>query len=544
MRLNKYRGLNQGFRPSRTIDVGPPDGSQAPFLACHTVTELNGPQEWATLSHCWGGSTPLKTTMSTLSERQERIPLFMMPSTFRDAVIITRRLGIRHLWIDALCIIQDSKEDWDYEAARMGNIYKYGLVNIAADTAGNCQDGIFSKRMNPLAPARIPLRSQKLGISSHMYVRSGRWDYCLKGIEDPDSRLSSRAWVLRGILLSPRTLHYSKEQMLWECSHFTFCECSILPIVAAGLSNRLIHRKRFSNKLILPTGMAHPSFEQAERRDAEKRHNLYDIWLQIINDYTKRKLTHQSDILAALTGIASAFQNFLGDRYLAGHFEGDLLRSLLWRVKNPSSNISINPSNPSWSWTWVIGEVIPEIIPDHTPIAPRILGNLGAQVLSAETYLTDGAIEPANHFLHVTEGEINLEGYVLRAGCLADLRYKSEILELIRSHPTNTNRAYPSPSALHLDTTSNPEKPQDMILLHLGMWEWRYELVHSWSKRVATCFAGLVLRPIDATRSLYSRTGIVVMKAEFSDNEIVSRFQEKGEAQIAASWERTAVTLM
>lgn len=138
-----------------------------------------------------GGNTPLKTTLSTFSQWQEGIPLIKMPSTFRDAVTITRKLGIRHLWIDALCIIQDSAEDWKFEIDRVGDVYKHGLLNIAANTARTCHDGIFSKRADSLAPARLPLRSEKRGIISYMYVRSGRWDIYTDGLF-PKSTLSSR----------------------------------------------------------------------------------------------------------------------------------------------------------------------------------------------------------------------------------------------------------------------------------------------------------------------------------------------------------------
>lgn len=129
-----------------------------------------------------------------------------MPATFRDAVIITRKLGLLHLWVDAFCIIKDSPKDWKSEAARMGDVYKYGLLNIAANTARIFHDSIFSSRVSFHAPARLPFRSLKHNIKSYVYVRSGRWDRCKRGIDESESMLSSRAWVLQESLLSPRTL--------------------------------------------------------------------------------------------------------------------------------------------------------------------------------------------------------------------------------------------------------------------------------------------------------------------------------------------------
>lgn len=157
--LTNVQSANRRFIPSRTINVGPPNGSQEPHLVCHEVEGHDAPQVWVTLSHCLGGSTPLKTTLSTVARWQKGIPLCMLLSTFRDAVIITHKLGISHLWIDSLCIIQDSPDDWKDGAARMGDIYKYGLLNIAANTACTCHDSIFSSRDNPFTPASLPLRS-------------------------------------------------------------------------------------------------------------------------------------------------------------------------------------------------------------------------------------------------------------------------------------------------------------------------------------------------------------------------------------------------
>ncbi|KAG0651584.1 hypothetical protein D0Z07_1717 [Hyphodiscus hymeniophilus] len=104
--------------PARVIDVGRPDGSGIPFL-CNTN---GGFGQWVALSHCWGQTDPLKTTSATIKKHEESLPMRDLPPLFRNAVIITRRLGYQYLWIDSLCIIQDSKADWQAESAHMGDI--------------------------------------------------------------------------------------------------------------------------------------------------------------------------------------------------------------------------------------------------------------------------------------------------------------------------------------------------------------------------------------------------------------------------------------
>lgn len=95
--------------PHRLVDVDPQDGSKDPCLVV--------PHErsrYLALSHCWGNGTVLKTTTKNLHQRQEGIPFSSLSKTFQEAVQITRAFGIRYIWIDSLCILQDSTADWEY----------------------------------------------------------------------------------------------------------------------------------------------------------------------------------------------------------------------------------------------------------------------------------------------------------------------------------------------------------------------------------------------------------------------------------------------
>ena len=67
--------------------------------------------EYMTLSHCWGKVEILKLSTDNLEGMKHEIILSDLPETFRNAVNITRDLGCRFLWIDSLCILQDSAED-------------------------------------------------------------------------------------------------------------------------------------------------------------------------------------------------------------------------------------------------------------------------------------------------------------------------------------------------------------------------------------------------------------------------------------------------
>ena len=103
--------------PTRVIDVGDKDSD--PRL----VTSTGKIEPWIALSYCWGGDSQFVFNDRTMDNLQKGIPLNSFPATLRDAVIITRSLGIRYIWIDALCIKQDSAEDWAREAAKMREVY-------------------------------------------------------------------------------------------------------------------------------------------------------------------------------------------------------------------------------------------------------------------------------------------------------------------------------------------------------------------------------------------------------------------------------------
>ncbi|KAH6619006.1 hypothetical protein C7974DRAFT_317958, partial [Boeremia exigua] len=50
-----------------------------------------------------------------------------LPLTFQEAVVFTQWLGVRYLWIDALCIIQEDEVDWSREAIA---IYSHIFTSI------------------------------------------------------------------------------------------------------------------------------------------------------------------------------------------------------------------------------------------------------------------------------------------------------------------------------------------------------------------------------------------------------------------------------
>jgi hypothetical protein len=131
-----------------------------------------------------------------------------LSKTFTDAMKITKYSGLRYIWINSLCIIQDSKEDWQREASLISKVYTNSACNISATGASDGSIGLFFDR-NPLAIQ--PFRARFLGnqVKGSFYlVNPSLW-----ANEVDYSPLNRRAWVVQERLLSPCNLHFGSTQV-------------------------------------------------------------------------------------------------------------------------------------------------------------------------------------------------------------------------------------------------------------------------------------------------------------------------------------------
>ncbi len=315
--------------PTRVLDVGTSD---APTLRLHVSSsgEMAVRGEYACLSYCWGGDQ-FKTLLDTVEELKVHIPIDQLSLTVADAVEVTRRLALRYLWVDALCIVQDSYEDKAREIARMGAIYKNSTVTIAAATARAASEG-FLRRPPPTlraAAVRIRLPNGQIGIVrltlSYFYeagqARLGR-----------DHPLDSRGWCLQEYLLSPRLLIFSMFNVERACQ---------IDEGVAGdgpLGRGQIFRANFR----LPTAIfggetIREQLRRLRRRDVHPSfpRERVRLWQQIVNDFSCRELTDLRDRLPALAGIAGELQKAWGDEYMFGVWRRLLPWTLAWGALMP-----------------------------------------------------------------------------------------------------------------------------------------------------------------------------------------------------------------
>lgn len=295
------------------------------------------------LSYCWGGTHDMLTTKVTLKDMMAGIPWDAIPKTFQDVITVTRQLGVRYLWIDALCIIQDDSEDWQREAGRMADIYAGAYFTISAMRSENCRGGLFSKSPFGDAPVRAVTLLESPSSGPMLYVQQ-RLPHMHMGYREAgnDSEaekarhpLITRGWVLQERLHSRRILHFLHHEVVWEYKQIKRCECGRLN---SSNTFRLASSDKFS----------------------------FDEWHRLVEKYSELEISFEKDRLPALSGLAKQFQERMKYRYLAGLWESDLCNELRWRIESlhdrstPDSSgrrtaRTVDYISPSWSWASITG---------------------------------------------------------------------------------------------------------------------------------------------------------------------------------------------
>ena len=185
------------FLPSRLLDLLPENKSLRVFMVVEPKKSQLPVDRYACLSHCWGGHQAHTLTKESKAELEKGTPVERLPPTFKDAIQVCLWLGIRFLWIDSLCIRQDSKSDWEREASQMGNIYRNSYLTIAATHGTSSVSGLFWPR-NPLATAVPIIVEQEERTRNVAVVERTLWEN-----EVEKSPLNGRAWVLQ---VSPKQI--------------------------------------------------------------------------------------------------------------------------------------------------------------------------------------------------------------------------------------------------------------------------------------------------------------------------------------------------
>ncbi|TGO54049.1 hypothetical protein BCON_0113g00090 [Botryotinia convoluta] len=168
--VNVVIGRNgMAMAPTRLIYVGSQDPGDLPKIVDgQTYLNKGG---YLILSYCWGMTpkdAPWQLTTTTMSLFATEIPLRILPQTLHDAIMLTRKLGEHYIWIDSMCILQDSTEDWQFEASKMASIYGSAVMTLVA--ASSSVYGGMTDRRNPLRNSAASLDLQDGSSKSTVYI--------------------------------------------------------------------------------------------------------------------------------------------------------------------------------------------------------------------------------------------------------------------------------------------------------------------------------------------------------------------------------------
>ncbi|KAK8084688.1 hypothetical protein PG997_005959 [Apiospora hydei] len=348
------------------------------------------------MSHCWGTQMPLRLLSSNIADFQSGIPADQLSRSFQDAIQVLEWLGLSYIWIDSLCIIQDSPEDWEKESALMADVYSNSHCNIAAAHAADGTCGCFAERDPRLVrPLQVEV---KLGPNPGVYcgVQESYWKDRVMS-----APLNERAWVCQERYLAPRNLSFGETQLYWEC-----CACSASETFPAGLPPGV---ERMVKSLDPRLGGA--ALRRQDGLPDVPELDAFALWGGIVHQYSKGDLTFPEDKLVAISGLASRMQKHIQSDYLAGLWRKDLAHQLLWTGEEdilaiPQERPAVYTA-PSWSWASRHGQIKSGHVVRH-------IGNhdIVLEIQDAQTQLVSDEIP----FGRVRSGYLRVRGYLARTG--------------------------------------------------------------------------------------------------------------------------------
>ncbi|KAJ3522989.1 hypothetical protein NM208_g12629 [Fusarium decemcellulare] len=327
---------------------------QAPMPLPTRVLDLNDPYsvklretqsergQYAALSYCWGKKQQSPSLTSSSRDSFTNLQISSLPLTIQDAIRVTRQIGLRYLWVDALCIIQDSKEDKDTEIARMAEYYQSASITIFAASASGSDQGFLASTASA--------RSREPDAASYQFQLSIALpdgtvgivgaEYCIWENKVSPEPLDHRAWAYQEHLLCRRALTYGTSTLTWRCEEGLQTWTSWLRM----------HQKEVTK--LLPKRQSPYVYKEA--------------WKGMVAIYSSRNLTFPEDKLPAISALASQVFHISVEnggepgKYLAGVWENDLHDQLLWLTSLVESrDVRCIPYlAPSWSWASVECNVV------------------------------------------------------------------------------------------------------------------------------------------------------------------------------------------
>ncbi|KAF1835813.1 HET-domain-containing protein [Decorospora gaudefroyi] len=303
------------------------------------MTHKQSPEgRYIALSYRWGDSQHLLLKSSNLAQLSQRQPISTLPRTFQDTVQVAKVLDFDYIWIDALCIMQDSLQDWRQESMQMKDIYANAYCTVAASWAPNPDGGLF--KLRNVEDVRCGSFKADIldgsSINIRLLERGGFHNEIFR------APLHGRAWILQERILSPQVLFFTEQQVMWESENDVRCEAFEDDLPSHYVDESIWLR----------------TFLQRSKFDSDDEHYdlLVEYWAQCVDVYSLCHLTVPADKLIAIDGIVQKLKKVHKVEYVAGIWWHRICKSLLWS----GNGLLQRPDEyraPSFSWASLDGAV-------------------------------------------------------------------------------------------------------------------------------------------------------------------------------------------
>ncbi|KAL8966375.1 MAG: hypothetical protein Q9183_003397 [Haloplaca sp. 2 TL-2023] len=310
------------------------------------------------LSYCWGKTPSIRLVEAARNDFMGGIAIEKLPQTLRDAVRVTRALDIRYLWIDALCICQDSEADKQMQIPYMNEYYRGAVAVISASGAADVHAGF-------LRPEET--KSSLLArVEAHTVAHHPQFGPVPHRI--PCSIPEDDGLVLFTVDTKPRLYDYDKEPINkrgWTLQESALARRLLTFPSTGGIIMRCLDGNKLAGEIFSNPFHEDPAFVYLDSRDRSPRGEaeLFQHWTQIVQDYSRRRLSYRGDILVAIGALALESQikdGIVLGKYVAGLWTNSLRKGLLWHIASPphpDQESFLPPARtdstyqaPSWSW--------------------------------------------------------------------------------------------------------------------------------------------------------------------------------------------------
>lgn len=416
-RDNTQKPVDEALLPTRLLEI-----INDKFVRL-VETEPSQLGRYTILSYCWGPdpNANMQTTRANLHTRLvSGIPRRDLPAAIRDAVTMTSKLTLKHIWVDALCMVQDSPDEMDRELSRMSMYYRNAYLTLTASTSG-CNKGFLGTVGRCNNHPDFPLPRDLLPL--HMFSppdKSNRGLYGRVKLETVYAReenpyrlaaepISRRAWTLQEQILSPRMVLFGG-RVIWFCNAATRCDGgsedwsfdeNASDRLTRDFQMELVKAKRMeSSKIHSEPRNPSTHLEDCRNRKIEPNPNLHSLWYRIVVDYSHRQLTRPEDKFPAISAVAAEFAHLCGSEYLAGLWRSNLARDLLWSTPQAPPRRTKAWRAPSWSWASVEDDILFHGVPPFDAVQFAVVEKAEVKLLTQQVPF--GGLQDASGVLEIT----------------------------------------------------------------------------------------------------------------------------------------------